>query len=358
MISVLVLALALLAEPAPADGLRLAPDPTVGPAPAPAPAVPSPARPGVPWMPVGAALGSLAAGLAALAAGIWTTRREAEQAAAAREPLVVFVSGHGSRPAPGVFAHLAMLMGIDPTEARYFDYRWAEGGSDHVRASQGATIDETADALAGYLAGLSALGRPLYLVGFSKGGAGIAELVARWDRGQPGATNVMGAALLDPPLASGVHGFLQSLGTLWGPLADDGGYRPVRCSLFSCTDSRAHLGEASGVRVMVVRNPQSGVANFADVPEGLRVYEASDGGPGFFETLFTRPWALVGRISEAHNAVLHDPRVADCIAAEMQQSVTCSLPLAGVSSGAPAWLERLVPGGEASGADPRLPALV
>lgn len=356
MISVLALALALLTEPAPGDGLRLAPDPAPGPVPA--PSVGSPVSPGVPWLPVGGALGGLAAGVAALAAGFWSTRRENEQAVGSAEPLVVFVSGHGSGPAPGVFAHLAMLMGIDPTDARYFDYRWAEGGTDHVGASQNATIDETADALAGYLAGLSALGRPLYLVGFSKGGAGIAELVARWDRGQPGSTNVAGAALLDPPLASGIHGFLQSLGTLWGPLADDGGYGPVSCSWWSCTDSRAHLGEASGVQVMVVRNPQSGVANFADIPEGLTVYEASDGGPGFWETLFTRPWALMSRISEAHNAVLHDPRVAGCIAAEMWGTGTCSLPTAGGGSSVPSWLENLVPGGEAAGADLRLPSLV
>jgi hypothetical protein len=356
VIPVLALAVVLLAEPVPGDGLRLAPDPAPGPAPAFSGAVP--AAPGTPWLPVGAALGGLAAGVAALAAGLWTTRREDWPVADPAEPLVVFVGGHGSGPAPGIFAHLVTLMGLDPADARYFDYRWADGGADHVRASQGATADETADALAGYLAGLSALGRPLYLVGFSKGGAGIAELVARWDRGQPGAENVQGAALLDPPLAAGIHGFLQSLGTLWGPLADDGGYRPVTCSLWSCTDSRAHLGEASGVQVMVVRNPQSGVANFADLPAGLTVYEASDGGPGFWETLFTRPWALAGRIGEAHTAVLHDPRVAGCIAAQIRGTGSCPLPAAGGGSNAPSWLENLVPGGEAAGADPRLPSLV
>ena len=64
---------------------------------------------------------------------------------------------------------------------------------------------------------------------------------------------------------------------------------------------------------MVVRNPQSGVAGFADIPEGLRVYDADDGGPGVLETLFTRPWAIASRIAAAHNSVLHDPRVADCV---------------------------------------------
>ncbi len=357
MIPALALTLALLTEPVPGDGLRLAPDPVVGPSPASATVATS--TPSAPALPFPAALAGVVAGIVALAASTWAARREDEQAAAGPgEPLVVFVSGHGSPPAPGVFAHLVAMMGIDPAQARYFDYRWADGGTDHTQASQGATIDETADALAGYLAGLAALGRPIYLVGYSKGGAGIAELVARWDRGQPGAARVQGAALLDPPMASGIHGFLQSLGTLWGPLADDGGYEPVRCSFWECEDSRDHLGEASGVQVMVVRNPQSGVANFADVPEGLRVYEASDGGPGLLETLFRRPWAIVNRIGSAHNAVLHDPRVADCIVGEIRQTGACSLPEAGRGSGSTTWLERMLPGGEASGGSPRVPSIV
>lgn len=357
MIPALALALALLTEPVPGDGLRLVPDPVVGPSPAPGAVAPS--SPAAPALPFPAALAGVVAGIVALAASTWAARREDEQAAASSgERLVVFVSGHGSGSAPGVFAHLVAMMGIDPAQARYFDYRWADGGTDHTRASQGATVDETADALAGYLAGLAALGRPMYLVGFSKGGAGVAELVARWDRGQPGAAAVQGAALLDPPMASGIHGFLQSLGTLWGPMADDGGYDPVRCSIWECTDSRDRLGEASGVPVVVVRNPQSVVANFADVPEGLRVYEASDGGPGLLETLFTRPWAVAGRLSEAHNAVLHDPRVADCIVAEMRQTGACSLPQAGGGSGSTPWLDRMLQGAQASGGSTRAPSIV
>ena len=56
-----------------------------------------------------------------------------------------------------------------------------------------------------------------------------------------------------------------------------------------------------------MRNPQAAITNFADVPEGLRVYEASDGGPGFMETLLTRPWDLCSRVTDAHLAVLDDP---------------------------------------------------
>lgn len=366
MIPALAVTLALFAEPAPGDALRLAPDPPAEP-PVVATATAPPAPASSLWEGVAGALAGVAAGVAALAAGTWTTRREQELAMAGSggEPLVVFVSGHGSGPAPGVFAHLATLMGVQPTEARYFDYRWAEGGADHVDASQEATIDELADALGGYLAGLSALGRPIYLVGFSKGGAGIAELVARWDRGQPGGERVQGAALLDPPMASGVYGFLESLGTLWGPLPDDGGYDPVRCALWQCTDAREHLGAASGVQVMVVRNPQSGVAAFADIPEGLRVYEADDGGPGVLETLFTRPWAIASRIAAAHNSVLHDPRVADCIAAEIRQAGACQLSPADRGNGLPSWLDGLLPEAQPQalvetgpGTNPRLPSIV
>jgi len=243
---------------------------------------------------------------------------------------VVFVSGHGNGSPADLFSRLVALMGLGPDQARYYDYRWADGGRNHQAASEYASIDETADALDGYLAGLADQGRPIYLVGFSKGGTGIAELVARWDRQDPGAAHgVIGAALLDPPMATGVHGWLQSVGGVFGPIPDDGGYDPIQCDARGCTDTRRHLGEAAGVEVVVMRNPQAAITNFADVPEGLRVYEASDGGPGFMETLLTRPWDLVSRVTDAHLAVLDDPRVAECLASEMAGSGYCSLPVPG-----------------------------
>jgi hypothetical protein len=320
-----LLALALFADPAPADGISLAPDPVPA---VPTPTVTVPADPAAPG--VGLSLPMVAGGALAGAAALASTRRKSnEDDRGDDEPLVVFVSGHGNASGPGLFAHLVALMGIDPSRCRYFDYRWADGGTDNKRASEHASIDETAGALDGYLEGLAALGRPIYLVGFSKGGAGIAELVARWDRGQPVPEGVEGAALLDPPIASGLQGWVQSLGTALGPLPDDGGYNPVKCSWQGCVDTRQHLGEASGVEVMVVRNPQAGITNFGDLPEGLRVYDASDGGPGFVETLVTRPWELPSRVSEAHMAVLGDPRVAQCINVELAHSGTCPLPKTG-----------------------------
>jgi hypothetical protein len=323
VIPTLALALALLSGPVPADGVRLAPDPTPAAA-VPAAATPAPASPG--GGPLTAA-GGAAAGLAALALARSRARRTEEEDA---EPLVVFVAGHGNGSPEGLFSHLVALMGLDPDQARYYDYRWADGGRDHQKASEYASIDEAADALDGYLAGLADQGRPIYLVGFSKGGTSIAELVARWDRQDPGAAHgVVGAALLDPPMATGIHGWLQSAGTAFGPIPDDGGYNPIQCDFGDCVDTRRHLGEAAGVEVMVMRNPQAAITNFADVPEGLRVYEASDGGDGFLETLFTHPWDLVSRATDAHLAVLDDQRVAECIASEIAGSGYCPLPVPG-----------------------------
>ncbi len=323
MIPTLALALALLADPVPADGVRLAPDPTVAPA---AAAATTPALPFPGGLPLPAAGGAVA-GLTALAVIRWRNRRVPE---AQTLPLVVFVAGHGNGSPRDLFSHLVTLMGLDPDQARYYDYRWADGGRDHQKASEYASIDETADALDGYLAGLADQGRPIYLVGFSKGGTSIAELVARWDRQDPGSAHgVVGAALLDPPMATGIHGWLQSVGSAFGPIPDDGGYNPIQCDFHGCTDSREHLGEAAGVDVVVMRNPQAGITNFADVPEGLRVYEASDGGDGFLRTLFTRPWDLVSRVTDAHEAVLDDPRVAECLVSQVSGSGYCHLPVPG-----------------------------
>src|SRR3989304_4744855 len=55
----------------------------------------------------------------------------------------------------------------------------------------------------------------------------------------------------------------------WWPLWAGGGPAPVHCSLiwFWCRDARDHLGEASGVEVIVVRNPRAGLTSFGDHPE-------------------------------------------------------------------------------------------
>lgn len=315
--------------------LILASGPQLAPGPAPETAVAPPPVPGLPGDPPPRPLmpAALTAGLLGLAAHAGTRRRTGDQSppgaalGLAEDPIVVFVGGHGTEGAPE-FGPLIDLMDLDPEQARFFDYRWVVDDADQVTASQIASIDATADALNAYLAGLHVPGRPILLVGFSKGGAGIAELVARWDDGSPVRVDaVRGAVLLDPPLASGWHGLLQSVGRLWGPLPDDGGYDPITCDILGgCRDRRAHLGEASGVEVLVIRNPRAGVTSFGDHPEGLRVIDVADGGPGPLAALLADPFGFPARMAEAHNAVLSDERVARCIAAEMHEPGSCDVP--------------------------------
>ncbi|HEX5630568.1 MAG TPA: hypothetical protein VFY15_02840, partial [Acidimicrobiia bacterium] len=274
--------------------------------------------------------GAVALGLAAAAAAILAARGSGA-ALGLRPPddtLVVFLPGHGQGPGDEVYRDFVADMGLREEAARYFDYRWVTGDVDAQRASRMAPTSRTAAALNAYLAGVAEGERPVWLVGFSKGGAVIAELVAAWDRGQSPPANVVGAMLLDPPMASGIHGTLQSLGGVSGPVPDDGGYDPVDCSLlwFWCRDARAHLGESSGVEVVVVRNPRAGVTSFSDHPSGLRVLDAPDDGHGPWEQLVRDPMGWFTRISRAHEAVLTDPAVARCLVTEMWHPGDCSFP--------------------------------
>jgi hypothetical protein len=330
---------ALLALSAPGDATRLAPGPGEGAgAPSGAPAdggeVPEEPEepeetPGPPLLPI-ASLGAAAAVLAA------SRRRDpgpGDALGLSDRPVVVFVPGHGNTPAS--FDHLTRMMDLGPDDYRVFDYRWVVETGSHSRASQTASVDATADALNAYLAGLADGGRDLYLVGFSKGGAAIAEMVSRWDDGVPAPVPaVVGAAMLDPPISGGFQGVVQSLGRFIGPIPDDGGYDPMECRWLRmfCTDNRDHLGEAAGVETMVVRNPKAGITNFDDRPEGLRIYDFPDDGPGPLSALVQNPFSYPNRVSEAHESVLHDRRVAECILAEMESPGSCR-PLPGSGGG-------------------------
>lgn len=271
------------------------------------------------------------AGLAAALAGLRQRRGELSPAGGLSlesGPLVVFVPGHGQDQGSEVFADLIEYMGIEDGSVRHFDYRLIDGGSSAPDASEDVGLDDAVTGLNAYLAGVAGDGREVYLVGFSKGGATVAELVADWDDGRWGPSQaVVGAALLDPPIAAGAHGWLQSLGRFWGPIPDDGGYDPVHCTFlgFGCSDRRAGLGRKSGVEVVVVRNPKAAVTSFGDLPAGLRVYNAADEGPSIGGQLARNPFRLPQRIAEAHEAVLHDRRVADCVLAELRAG-RCDLP--------------------------------
>ena len=323
--SALLLTIVMALAP-PGDATRLAPDPVdVAVPPTTVPAAPPPEPLKTPLVPI---TSILAAG-AALAAAL---RIRDDQSAPgdglglSEDPLVVFVPGHGN--SPDDFDGLIELMDLEPEEYRMFDYRWTVETADRVHASQAADIDSTADALNAYLAGVTDGDREVYLVGFSKGGAGIAEMVSRWDDGAPPAVEgVVGAALLDPPISGSFQGTVQSLGFYVGPIPDDGGYSPKECILPGlCVDNRDHLGEGAGVEVLVLRNPKAGITNFDDRPDGLRVYDVADEGRGPLGAFLHNPFSYSARIAEAHDAVLHDQRVADCIRAEMAELGSCDIP--------------------------------
>jgi hypothetical protein len=329
LLSVLA-ALAMLLPPnaAPGDGLGLVGGPDGASVHRPPLPSPLPAAPVSPVPPLGGA-----AMVAAVAAGVVTRRRHrgpfrpvpaGRTASPPPDPVVIFVSGHGSDHL-ATFAELADMMGLPPDRVRYFDYRFAlTGTTDHVTASEEVPIDEAAIALHAYAAGVAAAGTPVYLVGHSKGGAAIAEMLSRWDE-MPGlaVAGVTGAVLLDPPIATGFLGALQRAGGVIGPVPDNGGYDPITCDwLVLCRDLRSHLGEQAGVEVLVIRNPDAWLTNFHDRPEGLRVLDLDDG-DGHAVSRFWEKGSVVGRVTAAHVSVLHHPAVARCVAAEIASPGSC-----------------------------------
>lgn len=268
--------------------------------------------------------GGAGIGGAVLAGSVLVRRRRGAGSTELRDPVFVYVPGHGGDPRG--FDDLAAMIGLDPQDVRVFDYRWAWPTGDTIEASQRATTDDAADALGAYLAALGADGRPVYLVGHSKGGAVITEVVSRWDAvPEISVDAVVGATILDPPISGGPLGLFQSLGWLHGDTADDGLFSPVRCGWTTCHDVRDGLGERSGVEVVIVRNPDAGFTNFRDRPERVRVYDLDDHG-GSMLSRFPNLIGMWRRMGQAHNSVLHSETVADCIAAEAENLGSCSWP--------------------------------
>ncbi|MBT8214198.1 MAG: hypothetical protein KJP12_03160 [Acidimicrobiia bacterium] len=324
---------AVLLFGAPGDALELTPGPPPPPPPASvAPASPAPSpgghRPESGGLDLGLLLG--------VAAGLRVGRRRPEDEVVS-DPVVVFVTGHGNEP--GDFDALRAQMGLAAEDVVVFDWRAAVLDADHAAASERSSVAEAAGDLHAFLQGAATSGRPIYLVGFSKGAASIAELLSWWDQDESmRIANVYGASLLDPPIADGVTGWMQRVGFWVGPIPDNGGFDPHRCDGLGCRDVRAHLGEPSGVDVLVIRNPDAWVTSFRDRPPGLRIYDLSDDGGGHVldELLgpvdVSRPWILdvpmriwrsVERVAEAHNSVLEHPEVAECLAAEIRRPGDC-----------------------------------
>ena len=295
----------------PGDGLGLSPAepeaPTRGPV-------------RIPLAPAGGA----GIGAVVIAGAALSRRRQGGSTGAGDGPLYVYVPGHGGDP--DGFDDLAGRIGLDPGDVRVFDYSWAWPSSDPIEASRRAPTSDAADALSSYVAALGSDGRSVYLVGHSKGGAVITEVISRWDEHPSmGVDAVVGATILDPPISRGPLGLLQSLGWLHGDTADDGLFDPVRCGWSGCRDLREGLGERSGVEVVVVRNPDAALTNFRDLPDRLRVYDLDDGGGSMFER-FPNLIGMWQRMGEAHNSVLHSDTVAACIAAEARTTGSCIWP--------------------------------
>ncbi|MEE8330474.1 MAG: hypothetical protein V3R84_01755, partial [Acidimicrobiia bacterium] len=238
---------------------------------------------------------------------------------------ILFVPGFGSQ-ATGTFDELMDRLGIvndGDLDVVEFDHRMVYQADSHVSASKHVSVDDLADGLGSMLTAMAmAPGGPIYLVGHSKGAVAIAELLARWDR-RPGLAvgTVAGAALLDPPISSGLLGAGQSFGSYFLPaVPNDGGYSPHQCDgLFDCHDTRRHLGQEAGVEVTVFRNPDAMVTNFTDNPPGLRVLDVRD--PGVEMSL------SIGAIGDAHSFPLHSVAVAACIADEMRTPGACNWPI-------------------------------
>ena len=300
----------------PGDGLGLAPNPVARPAAAgsPRPAIPFPALPGTG---AGGAIALIAATTPAVVRGARRRRSGGRD----DDPFFIYVPGHGG-DASG-FDDLAARMGLDSERVRAFDYRWARSDESAVNASRWAPTARAADVLGFYVREQAKLHSQIYLVGHSKGGAVITELVSRWDA-DPADTvpAVSGAAILDPPISSGPLGVLQSLGFFVGGAPDDGLFDPMRCDFSGCRDVRDDLGVGAGVEVIAVRNPGADVTNFRDEPDGLRVYDLVDGKAGAL-SLWWDPRRMLQRSGEAHDSVLHSDAVADCIQAEATEPGSC-----------------------------------
>lgn len=263
-------------------------------------------------------------GGAVIASAVLARRRRLGIAQTSQDPLFVYVPGHGGGFRG--FDDLAKRIGVHGDDVRVFDYRWAWPSKDPIEAAQRATADDAADALGAYLAALGADGRPIYLVGHSKGGAVITEVVGRWDQHPEVAVeSVVGAAILDPPISSGPLGLLQSLGWFHGSTADDGLFEPIRCGWTGCRDIRDNLGRDAGVEVVIIRNPDASFTNFHGRPDGVRVYDLDDGGGGMLGR-FPNIFGMWSRMGEAHNSVMHSDTVAACIAAEVKQVGSCRWP--------------------------------
>jgi len=261
----------------------------------------------------------LSVGGAVAAAGVGYRRRR-------EDPLVVLVHGDGGSPEN--FDTLVASLGVPPERIVAFDYSVVDGGGSSEHSSHLVPTTDAAVALDALIRGLSQDNANIYSIHHSRGGSVGVEMIAGLDDGtRLPIDGYRGAALLDPAIAAGSLGYLQSVGRGSSRLAvaipDDGGFDPIRCADGSCRDVRQHLGRASGVEVVAIRNPDAEVTNFDDRPQGLRVFDVVDRKVSAWLYGLVHPVLGWKRVTEAHGSVLTDADVAACVVAEIEKPGSC-----------------------------------
>ncbi len=296
---------------APGEGLLLSPTPVLR-SEVRLPQHSSPSSP----VPLGAAAG-LAIAVAGGAAVLRNSRRE-------EEPIFVIVHGHGGSPED--FDVLLEMLGVEPSRVVAFDYSAVGGSVSSTESSRTASTERAAEALDTLIRELALKHESIYSIHHSRGGAvGVTMIGALDDGTRPPIDGYIGAALLDPAIAGGWLGRLQSIGGIGSRIPDDGGFSVERCTNGECRDVRENLGVASNVEVIAIRNLDAEITNFRDNPPGLRVFDlVHDGGIAARWLLPLSPILSVGRVWQAHASVLEHEAVADCIAEEVAEPGSCT----------------------------------
>ncbi len=262
----------------------------------------------------------LVGGVAVLGGAVALGRRRRRSG----DPLYVVVHGDGGSGRD--FDPLLERLGVDPSDVVVFDYRSVVPLDTSTEASRVAVTGAAARELDRLIRELAETNDNIYTIHHSRGGAVGVSMIASIDDGtRPPIAGYRGAALLDPAIASGPLGELQRLGRSSTHVPDNGEFDPIRCVDGECRDVRAHLGEAAGVEVIAIRNPDAVVTNFTGSPDHLRVYDLVDDGGRSALWYAGSGWlpGFVGRVRAAHASVLDNWAVADCIKAEVAQPKSC-----------------------------------
>jgi pimeloyl-ACP methyl ester carboxylesterase len=239
------------------------------------------------------------------------------------EPFYVLVHGNGG--SADDFDRLLERLDVSKDRVAAFDYKEVGHGRTSTEASRMASTERAAQALDRLIRTLSLRYSTIYSLHHSRGGAvGVTMIGNLDDRTNPPIDGYIGAALLDPAIAGGVLGSLQRAGGISPWIPDNGGFETERCTDGECRDVREHLGDASGVEVIAIRNLDAEVTNFRDSPEGLRVYNLErDGGIAARYMVPLSPLLAFRRVWSAHTSVLDHEAVSDCIKAEVAEPGSC-----------------------------------